>query len=345
MSPVRRDPRAERRPARSREEAPAGELPLRVIDDPACLVLAVPDLPDGRLSAHDRDVLGAARGLADALAGAVAALAIAGEDDFAAAGADRLIEARGGGFVGYRPEARAAVVMAALEAFEPRHVLFPDTLSDGGHVGRLVASRLGERAAGDVRRLDGVRIERRGGGGRTDYAMDAPRVLLVAPEAAEPVSGARFEARVIGSTAPEAAQRISDGGLQRIDPGAVPLAEAELIVAAGNGVSDWAAFHRLAAALGASEGGSRVVCDLGHLPRDRQVGASGTLVDPRCYIAFGIAGASQHLQGIQRCQRVVAVNTDLHAEMVRRADLAVIADAQAVMPALAALIGDAGDDG
>ena len=30
----------------------------------------------------------------------------------------------------------------------------------------------------------------------------------------------------------------------------------------------------------------------------RQVGASGTLVQPRCYLAFGIAGAPQHLQGI-----------------------------------------------
>ncbi len=90
----------------------------------------------------------------------------------------------------------------------------------------------------------------------------------------------------------------------------------------------------MAAALKATEGGSRVVCDAGLLPRDRQVGASGTLVEPRCYLAFGIAGAPQHLQGIERCERVVAVNTDLHADMVKRSDLAIIQDAQAVMPAL-----------
>jgi electron transfer flavoprotein alpha subunit len=71
------------------------------------------------------------------------------------------------------------------------------------------------------------------------------------------------------------------------------------------------------------------------MARDRQVGASGTLVAPRCSLAFGIAGAPQHLQGIARCERVIAVNTDLHADMVKRADLAIIADAQAVMPALA----------
>ena len=69
----------------------------------------------------------------------------------------------------------------------------------------------------------------------------------------------------------------------------------------------------------------------------RQVGASGSLVEPRCYLAFGIAGATQHLQGITRCERVLAINTDLHADMVKRADLAVIADAQVVMPALTKL--------
>ena len=73
---------------------------------------------------------------------------------------------------------------------------------------------------------------------------------------------------------------------------------------------------------------------------DRQVGTSGTLVDPRSYLAFGIFGAVQHLQGIQRCQRVVAVNTDRHAAMVKRADLVVIADAQNVMAALADLMED-----
>ena len=120
----------------------------------------------------------------------------------------------------------------------------------------------------------------------------------------------------------------------------MPLPEADFIVSAGNGVTDWADFHAVAAALGAAEGGSRVVCDAGMLPRERQVGASGSLVEPRCYLAFGIAGAHQHLQGIVRCERVLAINTDLHAEMVKRADLAIVADAQKVMPALARLAKD-----
>jgi electron transfer flavoprotein alpha subunit len=119
-----------------------------------------------------------------------------------------------------------------------------------------------------------------------------------------------------------------------VDPDQLTLAEADFIVSAGNGITDWASFAELAATLGATRGGSRVVCDAGHLPRDRQIGASGTLVTARCYFALGIAGAPQHLQGITEVKHVIAVNTDLHAEMIKRADLAIVADAQAVMPAL-----------
>jgi electron transfer flavoprotein alpha subunit len=162
-----------------------------------------------------------------------------------------------------------------------------------------------------------------------------PAVVLLAPEAAEPHRGDGHEARPLDLPGVDIETALVDGGLMAIDANTVPLAEAGFIVSAGNGVTDWPVFHDVAAALRATEGGSRVVCDAGLLPRDRQVGASGTLVEPRCYLAFGIAGAPQHLQGIERCERVVAVNTDLHADMVKRSDLAVIQDAQLVMPALA----------
>lgn len=340
----RRDPRAERRrqrqPAAGQPEPAAATpaLPVRTIDDPACIVLAVPDLPGGRLSAHDRDVLGAAHVLADPLGGAVAVLALGGEDDFAAAGADRVMSLAGEG-----PEQRLAAVLGAVARLDPRHVLFPDTTTGGGDTGRRLAARLGIRAAGNVVALSEGRIVRRGNGGRTDFVIDPPRVLLLAPEAADPVSGARHEARPLPPPAIEAQPVVADGGLLPLDPDAVPLAEADFIVGGGGGVTDWRAFHDLALALGAAKGGSRVACDAGHLPRDRQVGASGTIVGARCYMALGISGAVQHIQGIAGCRCVVAVNTDPHAEMVTRADLSVIADAQQVMPALRQLIVERSD--
>ncbi len=338
---IRRDPRAGRGPSKppASPEHVAASPAFRtvVIDNPACLILAVPDLEDGRFSNQDRDLLGAARLLADAANGAVVVLApVSSHEDFAVAGADRLLSADLPG--GYGPERKAAAVLKAIESLQPRHVLFPETATGGGDIGRRIAAALGERPAPHVIRLAPNETASRGNGGRSEYLRNPPRLLFVAAEAAEPPTGSRREASALPAlSASGELTTIDDRGIAATDPNAVPLPEADFIVSAGNGVSDWASFHDVAAALGAAEGGSRVVCDAGLLARERQVGASGSLVEPRCYLAFGIAGAPQHLQGIARCERVLAVNTDLHAEMVKRADLAIIADAQAVMPALARL--------
>lgn len=337
---VRRDPRAGRGPARtaSPPQPVVAALPRRApVQNPACLILAVPDLEDGKLNSHDRDLLGAGRLLADTGKGNLVVLTPRDSTaDFAAAGADHLLPVALPS--GYAPETKTAFVLAAIAALKPRHVLFPERPTGGGDIGRRVAAALGEAPAVRVLRLSPEEAGSRGNGGASDFLRRPPRIILLAAEAADPASGALWAAQALPAIAPVVEKdRLADGGLAATDPNAVPLTEADFIVSAGNGVSDWAAFHEVASALGAAEGGSRVVCDAGLLPRGRQVGASGSLVEPRCYLAFGIAGATQHLQGIARCERVLAINTDLHADMVKRADLAIIADAQEVMPALTRL--------
>lgn len=339
--PLRRDPRSSRRgasPGRPATQEAVKEAPKTVtrIADPAYYVLVVPDFEVGVLTAHDRDILGAARILADSGGGAVMALAVApAAEEFASAGADRIVIADWSD--SFDPEQRLANVIAAISAFGPKHLIFPDTLV-GSDLGRRVAAYLGELPATQVVRVSGREVASRIDGGLTDLLLPAPRVIFLAADVVDPPSGKQWEARVVPLSLPTLVlSRVSDCGIVRADPAEVPISQAELIVSAGDGVTDWEAFHDVARALGASEAGSRVVVDAGHLPRSRQVGASGVLVEPRCYVAFGIAGAVQHLQGIVRCERVIAVNTDLRAEMVKRADLSIIADAQEVMPALSRL--------
>jgi electron transfer flavoprotein alpha subunit len=166
-------------------------------------------------------------------------------------------------------------------------------------------------------------------------AARPPLLMSIAENAAAGHHGASHEARQLEP--PELlpiSRKIASASPLAVEADRLPLADADFILSGGNGVTDWQSFAGLAQTLGATPGGSRVVCDEGHLPRDRQIGASGSIVTARCYLAFGIAGAPQHLQGITEVKHVVAINTDLHAEMIKRADLAIIADAQAVMPAL-----------
>ena len=68
---------------------------------------------------------------------------------------------------------------------------------------------------------------------------------------------------------------------------------------------------RVAAALGASVGATRVVTDAGWMGHERQIGTTGVVVDPELYLAFGVSGASQHTGGLgaPRAHRV-SVNTD-----------------------------------
>lgn len=320
----------------------AAESQVLVVEDPACFVVAVPDLPGGLLSNHDRELLGAARRLADAINGAVIVLALGGRGDFGAVGADRVVLQQQIEFLGYAPELRAASICAAAAQFEPRHILLCDSL-DGGDVGRRVAANLSEQPATDVHRLATDELCRTGRGGRSDFSGAPPRIILVREGAVDPHVGVRREARVIDSPPASATAKVRDEGMAAVDPGAIPLGEAPFVVGAGNGVRDWASFHALAGALGAAVGGSRVACDSGYLERDRQIGASGQSISALCYLAFGISGAIQHLQGIEACERIVVVNTDPHCPLAKRADLAIIADVQTVIPALIRQLG--GRDG
>ncbi|MGM0703949.1 MAG: electron transfer flavoprotein subunit alpha/FixB family protein [Pseudomonadota bacterium] len=326
------------------------------IEAPAFLVAVVPDLSGGRLSSHDRDLLGLARQLADAdpeRRGAVLAVVFGAhkEDGFADAGIDRLLHLKSPELEGYAPEARVGALVAVEEAWEPRHWLLPDSKLGGADLGRRLAVRLGERPATGVWQIEadaeargegssGWRCTARGAANTLDIQRPLPRLVLALAECAEPVSETRHAAQplVLAQSLPAQLSRIEDLGPVAVDPAGVALAEAEFILSAGNGVRDWDGFHRAAKVLGATEGASRVAVDDGFMPRDRQVGATGTWVTARVYVAVGISGAIQHLQGIQSCDKVVAINMDSGCDMIKRADLAVIGDSAQVLEALVALV-------
>ncbi|MDH4556017.1 electron transfer flavoprotein subunit alpha/FixB family protein [Pseudomonas sp. BN417] len=313
------------------------QLPLHVVEQPAFHICVVPDMVGGRLSSHDKDLLGLANKLAGSEGAVVAVLF--GEDKEAAfdtAGVDRILRIQGDAFEGYAPEARVLALSAVESQLAPRHWLLPDSRTGGGELGRRLAAKLGERPATRVWQVANEQAIGRAGAGREDLVRAVPRLILAAAECAEPVSETRHEARPLELAAniAHSLPRIEDLGPVAVDPAQIPMAEAEFILSGGNGVKDWAQFHEAAVALGATEGASRVAVDDGFMPRNRQVGATGTWVTARVYLAVGISGAIQHLQGIGACDKVVAVNMDPGCDMIKRADLSVIGDSAALLAAL-----------
>ncbi|PWG64626.1 electron transfer flavoprotein subunit alpha/FixB family protein [Spiribacter halobius] len=318
--------RADARGAAVPETGPGGPVAIR---DPAYWILVVPDQIDGSPDARDRELLEAARRLADAEGGAVAVVDLGRGAGWPALGADRVVRPE------RAPQDPLPLLEALAEQLAPRHVLFTERPAAGAELGRRYAASRGGASAPHVRRLDDSSVTAAAGQGREAVHSPIPPVLLLDAGTAEPPAGRLHEAREL--PAPEAgaaAPVVEDLGPVPVNPDEIPLAEADFIVSAGRGVQDFAAFQRLAELLGAAAGASRPVCDAGLMPRARQVGASGTLVSARCYIALGISGAPQHLQGIADCEHVVAVNLDPHSEIMKRADLAVVGDVEAIMAAL-----------
>jgi electron transfer flavoprotein alpha subunit len=126
------------------------------------------------------------------------------------------------------------------------------------------------------------------------------------------------------------------------DATTIDLSEADRIVAGGAGLDDPRRFEQLAqfgAAIRASVGATRVITDRGWVGHERQIGTTGVIVDPQLYIAFGISGAVQHTTGLGRPDHIISVNTDPHCPMMQLADVAVIADANAVLDELLQQIG------
>ncbi len=117
-----------------------------------------------------------------------------------------------------------------------------------------------------------------------------------------------------------------------VDAGGAALESARIVICVGHGLG--AAGVVLAADLARACGGeiaaTRRVCDLGWLPRQRQVGLSGRNVAPEVYLGLGVRGSFNHTVGIGRAGRVLAVNHDPGAEIFAAADLGVVGDAVAV---------------
>ena len=292
----------------------------------------------GGLDQHARQAIAAAALLADDNTAVVLVVFGSLSDDAAAFGADRIVVLPAFDAARFAPLAELTALHALIDAFQPARILAADRPPGDGDLGRRLAAARGLSIATHVIELShqGVAVYR--AGGTTLTRRPLPRVILLARDAVDarlPFVGLGLtEERGEQHGAPAAAAQYRDLGIEPADLTRLALEEAEMIVSAGNGVRDVATFTALGDALGAAIAASRVAVDDGRFARDKQVGATGKTVSANLYMAIGISGAVQHLQGIKDCRHVIAINLDASAPIVKRADLSVIDDAQNTMLAL-----------
>jgi electron transfer flavoprotein alpha subunit len=128
-----------------------------------------------------------------------------------------------------------------------------------------------------------------------------------------------------------------------IEPAAgdIDITKQDILVSVGRGIQDASNLplaEELARALRGALSASRPVVDQGWLPLTRQVGKSGMTVKPKLYLALGISGAPEHLEGMKDATLIVAINTDPKAPIFDLAHFGATVDCLELIEALSATV-------
>ena len=154
--------------------------------------------------------------------------------------------------------------------------------------------------------------------GKMDVKSTAPKavamVLAGSFSAEDGKSGG--SASVENVTADFGVGRVQFKELIEPEAAEVDITQSDILVAVGRGIGgkdDIEVAQELAKNLNADLACSRPVVDAGWLPKSCQVGKSGLKVNPKVYIALGISGAPEHLEGMKDVSTIIAINTDKNA--------------------------------
>ncbi|UYN99460.1 MAG: electron transfer flavoprotein subunit alpha/FixB family protein [Devosia sp.] len=224
-------------------------------------------------------------------------------------------------------------------------VRYPYVVSSASTLGKDVMPRLAARL--DIQPVtDIVTIEGENRFTRPIYAgnaletvtdSQARHVLTFRASAFRPAaSGNAAPLEVIENTVQSAARLVA---AHRTESDVPDLSTAQIVVGGGVSVGSAEGFQlieKLGKTLGAAVGATRAAVDAGYAPNDWQVGQTGKIIAPDLYIAIGISGALQHLAGIQGAKKIIAINTDAEAPIVKIADVALIGDLFEIIPQLTA---------
>jgi electron transfer flavoprotein alpha subunit len=216
-------------------------------------------------------------------------------------------------------------------------------------VGTLVAIRLGNSAVNfckDIKIVDGkLQAICVMYGGKIEVAVEPAGDLAIVGvwPGARPADKGRSERSPAIEEATVTLEDLRVRLKKYIDPEAddVDLTKQDVLVAVGRGIQsrdNIALAEELAKALGGAVAGSRPVIDQGWLPLSRQIGKSGLAVKPKLYVALGISGAPEHIEGMKDAGLIVAVNSDARAPIFNVAHYGIVGDVLETLPALTAAI-------
>lgn len=292
-------------------------------------------------------MLSAARDLSRGVGGDVVAVLLGhGVENLAGdLAADRVLYVDNSALAEFTSDAYSIVLADIISRHTPRAVLFGDT-SIGAGVGGVLSARLGLPLVSSCRVFNVEDGKARfvcpicGGKIMAEGEVPGPSVLVaMIPGGYKPEDGRSSSApEVTTEKAPDLAElKIQLQEYVEPEVGDVDIAKESILVSVGRGIQredNIELAEELAEAMGGEVSASRPVVDQGWLPISRMVGKSGKAVSPALYLALGISGAPEHVEGMSGSETVIAINTDPTAPIFDIAQYGAVLDIMDFMPVL-----------
>ncbi len=301
---------------------------------------------NGKLADITFEMAGKAKQLAGAFGGkAVAVMLGSGVKSLAESiGADSVLVVDDPALAEFNPETYSRVLAALIKERGPRLVMMGNT-SAGMDLGAGLSVITGLPLIAYVNGLaaDGGTLvatsQIYGGKIQAEAVPDGEACLVSCLAGAFPADAGRGSAPVEQIASPVSLGDLKVKFVKLIQPagGDVDITQQPILVSIGRGIGGQENIElaqELAEALGTAVSASRPITDAGWLPKTRQVGKSGLTVKPKVYLAFGISGAPEHLEGMRGAELIIAVNTDPKAPIFDVAHYGATCDMLDLLPAL-----------
>ena len=289
-------------------------------------------------------MLAAARQLSQSTGGGVTAVLL-GHNAQGLAGnlaADKVLYMDHPALAEFTSDAYQAALASLIQEQSPRAVLFGHS-SIGMDIASGLSAKLGLPVVSSCRTFsdDGKYTSQICGGKiMAEGALPGSTVLVtMVPGGYKAEQGQSAQAPAVTSVPAPAFEGLRVTLKQYIEPDTsdVDITKEKMLVSVGRGIQNKDNIeiaNELAAALGCAVSSSRPVVDQGWMPTTRLVGKSGKHVKPKIYLALGISGAPEHVEGMGDSEVIIAVNTDPNAPIFNIAKYGTTTDMFDLVPVL-----------
>ncbi len=230
-------------------------------------------------------------------------------------------------------ETFAHSLLELIDEKKPEFVIFPST-TDGREISARIAAEksLGLTADCIDLKYDGkqlVQMKPAFGGGIVAEIISRtkPAMATVRPGMFQKTTGTeKFNVAEIKDTGVENFRLLSS---MPVPSEYRPLSSSSIVIGLGRGIRKREFVQKaleLSRKLGATVGATRPIVDMGFVPRQQQIGLTGSSISSKLYINLGVSGQDNHVVGLRYAGNIVSVNIDPEAPIFKYSDYGVIWD-------------------